>query len=114
MPAGLTPDQSSIMNNSPDERSSLASQFLTVQEAARFLNMSKSFLYQLAANRKIACYRIGQGAIRFQLDDLLAYLEQCRVEPEKQISRGIQSTGTTFQHLNASRLAEAWRRKQGG
>ena len=97
-----------------DERSLLASEFLTVREAAQFLKTSKSFLYQLVTNRKIACYKIGQGAIRFQLDDLLAYLEQCRVEPEKQISRGIHSTGTTFQHLNASRLAEAWRRKQGG
>jgi len=76
--------------------------------------MSKSFLYQLAASRKIACYKIGQGAIRFRLDDLLTYLEECRVEPEKQTSRGIRPTGTTFQHLNASRLAEAWRQKRGG
>jgi len=64
--------------------------------------MSKSFLYQLAASRKIACYKIGQGAIRFRLDDLLTYLEECRVEPEKQTSRGIRPTGPTFHHLHAS------------
>jgi excisionase family DNA binding protein len=89
-------------------------QLLTIQEAAKFLHMSKSFLYQLAADRKVACYKIGQGAIRFRFDDLMAYLEQCRVEPEKQATRGIHPTGATFQHLNPSRLAEAWRKKQGG
>ncbi|MCC6127447.1 MAG: helix-turn-helix domain-containing protein [Pirellulales bacterium] len=106
------------MNDSTHSRSvetnSLSLDLLTVQQAAKILNMSKSFLYQLAANRTIACYKIGQGAIRFRLDDLMAYLEECRVEPEKQTSRGIRPTGTTFQHLNPSRLAEAWRKKQGG
>lgn len=97
-----------------NELSSQTAQLLTVRDAARFLNMSKSFLYQLAASRKIACYKIGQGAIRFRLDDLLTYLEECRVEPEEQTSRGITPTGATFQHLNASRLAEAWRQKRGG
>jgi len=89
-------------------------QLLTVREAAKLLNISKSFVYELAASRRITCYKIGRGAIRFCLEDLLDYLEQCRIGTRETTKCPTRPTGVTFQHLNASRLAEAWRRQEGG
>jgi excisionase family DNA binding protein len=89
-------------------------QLLTVHDAAKVMNASKSLVYQLVAERKITTYKIGHGAIRFRLEDLLEYLEQCRVEAGGAARLPTRSGSVTFQHLDASRLAEAWRGREGG
>lgn len=51
---------------------------MTVVEAARRIGISPSKLYQLAAARAIAHYRVG-GKIVFFEADVDAYLASCRV-----------------------------------
>jgi excisionase family DNA binding protein len=58
---------------------------LTVSEVAERLGVSAALVYQLVAQGRLACYRIGlrRGAIRFDESDVDAYLQSCRVEPEE-------------------------------
>lgn len=51
---------------------------LSVKAAARRLGISVSKLYQLAAARRIAFYRIG-GKIVFSNADVEAFMQSCRV-----------------------------------
>ncbi len=51
---------------------------MTVVEASRKIGISASKLYQLAAARKIAHYRVG-GKIVFAEDDISEFLQSCRV-----------------------------------
>jgi len=57
---------------------------LTVAEVAKRLTVSTALVYQLVAQGRLACYRIGlgRGAIRFAEADVSAYLESCRFDPE--------------------------------
>ena len=80
---------------------------LTVRQAAQRLAISSSKLYQLAAERKTAHYRLG-GKIVFAESDIDAFLLSCGVEPAAAARARTASKGT-FQHLNAQRLAVAWR-----
>jgi excisionase family DNA binding protein len=52
---------------------------MTVPEAAKRIGISASKLYQLAAARRIAHYRIG-GKIIFGEDDLAAFMAICHVD----------------------------------
>lgn len=58
---------------------------LTVSGVAKRLGVSTALVYQLVAQGRLACYRIGlgRGAIRFAESDVDAFLATCRVEPEK-------------------------------
>lgn len=89
-------------------------QLLTVCQAAAVLSVSKSFMYELAASRRIPSYKIGRGAIRFASEDLLDYLAQCRVETHGTAPHPVRPAGTGFQHLNGSRLVGAWRQQGDG
>jgi len=51
---------------------------MTVAEAAKKIGISASKLYQLAAARAIAHYRVG-GKILFSDADVDSYLASCRV-----------------------------------
>ena len=57
---------------------------LTVPQLAEQLGVSTALVYQLVAQGRLACYRIGlgRGAIRFAEADVFAYLESCRSDPE--------------------------------
>ena len=50
----------------------------TVLQVSKILGISASKVYQLAAGRRIAHYRIG-GKILFMAEDIAAYLATCRV-----------------------------------
>jgi len=65
---------------------------LTVTEVADRLRVSCTCVYQLVKRGRLACHRIGlgRGAIRISVDDLLAYVEQCRV------SRGAEVTSSAL------------------
>ena len=81
---------------------------LPVKLAAKRLGISQSKLYQLAADRKIAHYRVG-GKIVFAEADLDAYLDSCRIEAGGVSSR--RPSGGLFKNLDPDRLAAAWRRQ---
>lgn len=57
-------------------------ELLEVAEAARILGVSSSTVYELAKNRRIAHRRVGvgRGRIFFTEQDILDYLESCKVE----------------------------------
>lgn len=52
-------------------------QLITVDELARMLKLSRSKIYDL--KDKIGWYRVG-GSVRFREEDVLRYLESCRVD----------------------------------
>jgi excisionase family DNA binding protein len=58
---------------------------LTVSEVAKRLGVSTALVYQLVAQGRLPCYRIGlgRGAIRCTESDVAAFLSTCRVEPEE-------------------------------
>ena len=49
-----------------------------VQDVARFLSMSTSWVYKEAEAGRLPCVRIG-AALRFQSDEIRTYLESQRV-----------------------------------
>jgi len=57
-------------------------QFLTPDELAQFLKISKPTIYRLVDNRKIPFYRIN-GSLRFDKKDILDYLQKNRIETIK-------------------------------
>ena len=64
----------------PDEK------FLTVEELADLLKVSKKTIYRLTACKEIPFYRVGSGkkGIRFNLDEILEWLEEHREIPMKE------------------------------
>lgn len=56
--------------------------YLTVQEAADYLNTSVRFVRRLIEERRIAFHKIGRH-VRLHLADLEAYVSSGRVEPRK-------------------------------
>lgn len=97
----MIPRESRIASDPPSIR------FLTVFQVARMLAVSKSLVYELAAAGKLASYKIGKNAIRFHPDDVAQYLRGCRTKVRR--SKPAASPGTIFKHLDAARLAKAWR-----
>lgn len=54
-------------------------QLLTVKEVAEMLGVTSSSVYRMVDKRVIASYRIRSG-LRFQLQDVVEYLNSCRRE----------------------------------
>ena len=54
--------------------------YLTVPEAASYLNTSVRFVRRLVAERRIAFHKFGSH-VRFAISDLDAFVEAGRVEP---------------------------------
>ncbi|MBQ3386512.1 MAG: helix-turn-helix transcriptional regulator [Eggerthellaceae bacterium] len=50
-----------------------STQFLNAEEVARYLNVGKNTVYELAKTGKLACYRLGRK-MRFTVEDADAYL----------------------------------------
>ena len=53
---------------------------LTKDEAAQFLGMSRDTLDEIIKTGRIPFYRLGKQIIRIHREDLVAYVESCRVE----------------------------------
>lgn len=53
---------------------------LSTAELAELLNISKAGVYRLIEQRRIPFYKI-MGSLRFDRDDVIAYLKQNRFEP---------------------------------
>lgn len=54
--------------------------YLTVPQAAEYLNTSERFIRRLIAERRVAFHRVGRH-VRFTAADLDAFVESGRVEP---------------------------------
>jgi excisionase family DNA binding protein len=65
----------------------MAKKFLTVGEAAEYLNTSERFVRRLVAERRVAFHRVGRH-LRFAVSDLDDWLLACRVEPLARPGRG--------------------------
>jgi excisionase family DNA binding protein len=57
-----------------------ADRYLTVAEAAAYLNTSERFVRRLVAERRIAFHHVGRH-VRFAVSDLDAFVQAGRVEP---------------------------------
>ena len=62
-------------------------QYLTVAEAAVFLNTSERFVRRLVAERRVAFHHVGRH-VRFSTSDLEAFVQAGRVEAITQ--RGVR------------------------
>ena len=80
---------------------------LTVNDVAEILAVSPSLIYRLAAEGELPSYRLGKGALRFCQEDIESYLSSCL--KGKRARKPRTTSGPVFKHLDASRLAEAWR-----
>src|SRR3954454_22806006 len=63
------------------------SPYLTVKEAAEFLGINASSIYEMVAANLLVHHRIGpkNGRIRFKASDLDAYVESVRSGPEPKV-----------------------------
>jgi excisionase family DNA binding protein len=57
-------------------------ELLTPDELARMLRISKAGVYRLVEGRHIRFYKVG-GSLRFEKNDVLAYLRENRVEQQQ-------------------------------
>lgn len=53
---------------------------LSINDLAKFFNISKSTAYRIVESRKMPFYKIS-GALRFAEKDILKYLEDHKIEP---------------------------------
>jgi excisionase family DNA binding protein len=57
---------------------------LTLDEAARYLNVTPRFVRRLVAERRIAYHKVG-ALLRFRREDLDGFFAQGRVEPAREL-----------------------------
>lgn len=62
----------------------METKYLTMIEAAQYMHISKSYLYQLAAGKRIRHVKIGSKRL-FTLNDIEEFFDSCKVEPEKPV-----------------------------
>ncbi len=51
-----------------------SNKFLTIKETCQFLNVKESFLRKLIFKKEIPFHKIGEKLIRFQKEELLAWI----------------------------------------
>lgn len=73
---------------------------LTVKQAADFLGLSRSSVYELISRQKLPAFRVGprRGAIRIREEDLKAYLTNCQ---EKLVDGRIRERRVRLRHIHA-------------
>ena len=62
----------------------METKYLTMIEAAQYMHISKSYLYQLAAEKRIRHLKIGAKRL-FTVQDIDEFLDSCKVEPEEPV-----------------------------
>lgn len=60
-------------------------QILTTEEAAKFLGLSKSFVYKMTHEGTIPFYKPNGKVCYFEKNELLEWMRSCRVASEKEI-----------------------------
>lgn len=74
----------------PDFIQQSISLFLSTDELGKLLKLSKATVYRLIEKRALPFYKIG-GSIRFKHDDVMKYVEKCRIKPANEYEH-IQTT----------------------
>jgi excisionase family DNA binding protein len=83
-------------------------EFLTVKQAARYLSISPSCVYRLCATNKLTHYKFveGRGAVRIRREDLLDFVQRCRIEKQEyEVTNGkhqkpAKQTGYVCKHID--------------
>lgn len=60
---------------------------LTLTEAARYMDLSKSYLYKLVCWGEITHYKPGGKRVYFHIEDILAWLQRNRIPSRDEIKR---------------------------
>ena len=81
MPAGRPTDLPAD-SNTTNVRLDNADRPVTVKEAARFLGVSPSLVYDYVSRKQIPHYRMMGRCIRFRLSELAMWRESFHVDPE--------------------------------
>ncbi|MEO6190257.1 MAG: helix-turn-helix domain-containing protein [Saprospiraceae bacterium] len=58
--------------------------YMSLEEAAEFLSISKSELYKKTASQSIPHYKLSRRLIRFEINELKNYMNSFKVEPINQ------------------------------
>ena len=85
----------------------------TVKQVAELLKVSEGLLYADIRAGRLASHCFGRKTLRISSEDLSAYLAASKgptagTPQRKTSARQQQSSATTFKHLNANKLAQAW------
>ena len=87
---------------------------LTADKIATRLCVSKQCVYTLISERLLPAARIspsGRG-VRVRPEDLLHFLEQCKVPKQSKLpANGTAPAPTAFKYLDGIKLREAWAEK---
>ncbi len=54
--------------------------FLSPDQLAKLLKLSKATVYRLIEKRALPFYKIG-GSLRFKQNEIMEYVEKCRIKP---------------------------------
>ena len=65
---------------------------ITVKELAALINVKQSTLYQWAELKQIPSVKLN-GALRFDLDDVLQWVKTCKVEAQSSYNPLVQTRG---------------------
>jgi excisionase family DNA binding protein len=65
---------------------------LTVQEVSKILQTKPKTVYQWAKLGQIPCLKLN-GALRFDLDDILAWIKECKKESQRSYNLLTQARG---------------------
>lgn len=65
--------------------------YLGAEEAAKFLNISKSHLYKLTFRNRIPFYKPGGKLIYFDRQELLSWIKQGKVKTQEELEAEIDS-----------------------
>lgn len=60
---------------------------LTLTEAARYMDLSKSYLYKLVCWGEITHYKPGGKRVYFHIEDILTWLQRNRIPSRDEIER---------------------------
>lgn len=88
-------DEQSAAAAGPASLPSVASRFLTLDEIAEDLNVTKAQVYALVRRKELVAVKLGgRGQWRVAREDLDAYLEQAKVDTAKWIDEHPFADGT--------------------
>ena len=87
---------------------------LTVKRAAEILNVSPGLVYALCAAGRLEHerYGLGRGTIRIREDAIQDFQSRARTTHGRPVPvRATHGAPGTFTHLDAKRLAQAWKER---
>lgn len=82
------------------------SQYLTVKQAASYMNISKEYLYALARAKRIRHIKIGAKTL-FTIQDIDEFLRSKTVEPEETVSMNNGYKNYTYSKQDADLVRNA-------